>query len=270
MWHRGRYSLIEFRNVNKNYSQKDHALHQVSFSIDAGEFVFLIGESGAGKSTVIKLLTCQERPTSGEVFMDDYDIGRMSQKWVPFLRRKIGLIFQDFRLIETKTAYENVAFAMEILGAPRKVIQRQVPIALSLVGLKNKANDYPAEMSGGEAQRVGIARAMVNNPRLILADEPTGNLDKANSESIMALLDEINRAGTTVIACTHDVSVVERMNKRIIELQQGRVVRDQLPEPQACTYGEPCYPSTPGEQEERRRFRKQVEREGIRRITYGQ
>lgn len=222
--------MIEFIDVNKNYPNGVHALHDVNFYIDGGEFVFLIGESGAGKSTVIKLLTCEERPTRGTVAMDNFDISRMKRSLVPFLRRKIGLIFQDFRLIDSKTVFENVAFAMEIVGAPESVIERRVPMVLTVVGLKDKADFYPKQLSGGEAQRVGIARAMVNNPRLILADEPTGNLDRGNSETIMALLDEINRAGTTVIACTHDLHAVKRMNKRVIELKGGRVVRDTPPQ----------------------------------------
>lgn len=221
--------MIEFIDVIKNYPNGVHALHDVNFYIDGGEFVFLIGESGAGKSTVIKLLTCEERPSKGTVAMDNFDISRMKRSLVPFLRRKIGLIFQDFRLIESKTVFENVAFAMEIVGAPESVIERRVPMVLTVVGLKDKADFYPYQLSGGEAQRVGIARAMVNNPRLILADEPTGNLDQGNSETIMALLDEINRAGTTVIACTHDLHAVKRMNKRVIELKNGRVISDTPP-----------------------------------------
>lgn len=233
--------MIEFRNVGKDYNRQIHALHHINFSIDAGEFVFLIGESGAGKSTVIKLLTCEESPTYGTVVLDNFDISRMKRKLTPFLRRKIGMIFQDFRLIESKTVYENVAFAMEIVGAPQHLIERRVPIVLSLVGLRGKSEDYPQELSGGEAQRVGIARAMVNNPRLILADEPTGNLDQANGEAIMALLDEINRAGTTVIACTHDVAMVERMNKRVIELKEGRIIRDELPVSDHAFDGSACF-----------------------------
>lgn len=221
--------MIELIDVSKLYDQKTHALHHVSFKIDAGEFVFLIGESGAGKSTMIKLLTREERPTSGTVILDNFDVSRMKKKFVPFLRRKIGLVFQDFRLIESKTVFENVAFAMEIVGAPKDLIERRVPIVLSVVGLRHKEDNYPNELSGGEAQRVAIARAMVNNPRLILADEPTGNLDRQNSEAIMALLDDINKAGTTVVACTHDLEMVERMNKRVIELHRGRVIRDDQP-----------------------------------------
>lgn len=222
--------MIELIDVSKSYDKDTHALHNVSFNIEAGEFIFLIGESGAGKSTMIKLLTREERPTYGTVILDNFDVSRMKKKFVPFLRRKIGLVFQDFRLIESKTVFENVAFAMEIVGAPQDLIVRRVPIVLSVVGLRHKAASYPNELSGGEAQRVAIARAMVNNPRLILADEPTGNLDWKNSEAIMALLDDINKAGTTVIACTHDIELVNRMNKRVIELKDGRVIRDDPPQ----------------------------------------
>lgn len=245
--------MIEFVNVSKDYSSHVHALHHVNFLIEAGDFVFLIGESGAGKSTVIKLLTCEEYPTEGSVILDQYEISTMKKKLVPYLRRKIGLIFQDFRLIESKTVFENVAFAMEIVGAPRKLIERRVPIVLSLVGLRGKAEAYPQELSGGEAQRVGIARAMVNNPRLILADEPTGNLDQANGEAIMALLDEINRAGTTVIACTHDMETVQRMNKRVLELSEGRLVRDSKPE--ARTESDPsCFVTPDFDRKQLRQF----------------
>lgn len=223
--------MIEFIDVSKFYPNKVHALNKVNFRIDAGEFVFLIGESGAGKSTTIKLLTCEERPSRGTVVLDNFDVSRMKRKYVPFLRRKIGLIFQDFRLIESKTVFENVAFAMEIVGASQDLITRRVPIVLSVVGLREKADAYPNQLSGGEAQRVGVARAMVNNPRLILADEPTGNLDRKNGEAIMALLADINAAGTTVIACTHDLEVVRKMNKRVIELKEGRVIRDEYLQP---------------------------------------
>lgn len=219
--------MIEFRHVSKIYKKRIPALDDVSFRIEAGEFVFLVGESGAGKSTLIKLLTCEERPSRGRVILDNFNVSRMRRQLVPFLRRRFGMIFQDFRLIESKTVAENVAFAMQIVGAPKEVIQRRVPMVLSVVGLKDRMDAYPSELSGGEAQRVGIARAMINNPRLILADEPTGNLDPANSEAIMALLEEINRVGTTVIACTHDVALVDKMKKRVIELRNGRVVRDE-------------------------------------------
>lgn len=226
--------LIEFRNVIKDYNRQTHALHNVSFCVEPGEFVFLIGESGAGKSTVMKLLTCEERPTSGSIILDNFEISTMPQKLVPMLRRKVGMIFQDFRLIESKTVYENVAFAMEIVGAPKDKIELRVPMAIQLVGLGDKADAHPKELSGGEAQRVGIARAMVNHPRLILADEPTGNLDDENSEAIMALLDEINHSGTTIITSTHNMRAVEAMNKRVLQLHQGRIVRDSYPIRQAA------------------------------------
>lgn len=219
--------MIEFQNISKVYGNEVKALEDVNLQIEDGEFVFIIGESGAGKSTLIKLLSCEERPTSGRVLVDDYEIGRLQRRLVPLVRRKIGMVFQDFRLIATKTVYENVAFAMEIVGARKKNIKQRVMMVLSVVGLRHKSDCYPDELSGGEAQRVGLARAMVNNPRLILADEPTGNLDPANSEAVMALLEEINRAGTTVIICTHDMVMVEQMSKRVVELSQGHVVSDQ-------------------------------------------
>ena len=203
------------------------ALKDVSFTIGDGEFVFVIGRSGAGKSTLVKLLTCEERPSAGRVLIDRFDIARIKRGLVPYLRRNIGMVFQDFRLIYTKTVFENVAFAMEIIGASRSTINRRVPIVLSIVGLRDKAAARPGELSGGEQQRVAIARAMVNNPMLILADEPTGNLDPANSENLMALLEEINRTGTTVVICTHDHDLVDRMKKRVIEIDGGCLVRDE-------------------------------------------
>lgn len=218
--------MIEFRGVSKKYFTGTHALKDVSFKIMNGEFVFVIGKSGAGKSTLIKLLTCEEKPSEGSVLIDDFDISRIRRSLVPYLRRNIGMVFQDFRLIETKTVFENVAFAMEIIGASRRSIRRRVPIVLSIVGLRDKASARPGELSGGEQQRVAIARAMVNNPMLILADEPTGNLDPANSESIMALLEEISRSGTTIIVCTHDRDLVDRMKKRVVEIEDGFLVRD--------------------------------------------
>ena len=219
--------MIEFSQVGMKYPNGTHALNNVNFTINDGEFVFVIGRSGAGKSTLIKLLTCEERPTSGQVKINDYDISTIKPRLVPYLRRNIGMVFQDFRLIQTKTAYENVAFAMEIIGAAPKLIRRRVPIVLSIVGLRDKAKVYPGELSGGEQQRVAIARAMVNNPMIILADEPTGNLDPSNSEALMALLADINRAGTTVIICTHDWDLVNRMQRRVIEINDGLLVRDE-------------------------------------------
>ncbi len=219
--------MIEFRNVTKTYPNGAHALKHINFKIKNGEFVFCIGESGAGKSTLIKLLTCEERPNEGTVILGNYEVNRLQKRLIPNLRRKIGMIFQDFRLIETKTVFENVAFALEIVGASPITIKRRVNMVLSVVGLKEKANSYPSELSGGEAQRVGVARAMINNPKLIVADEPTGNLDPSNGESILALLEEINLAGTTVICCTHDVGLVNMMKKRVLQLDHGELIRDE-------------------------------------------
>ncbi len=219
--------MIEFSNVSMSYSsQAPLALSDVSFRIEDGEFVFIIGHSGSGKSTTIKLLSCEEEVNSGAIMVDGINISTMKRNLVPYLRRNIGMVFQDFRLIPSKTVRENIAFAMEILGESPRKIRRQVSMVLSTVGLRARENAMPHELSGGEQQRVGIARAMVNNPNIILADEPTGNLDPANSESIMALLDEINRNGTTVIVCTHDRDMVNRMQKRVIEISQGHLIRD--------------------------------------------
>lgn len=220
-------AFIDFRDVSKVYSTGTKALSHVSFSVDEGEFVFFIGESGAGKSTIFKLLTCEERPSSGEVMLDNFDVGQIKNRHIPFLRRKIGMVFQEFRLIDTLTVGENVAFAMEIIGEPKKKIRQRVPLVLAVVGLRHKINDFPSELSGGEQQRVCIARALVNRPHLIIADEPTGDLDPANGESIMALLDRINRNnGTTIITCSHDSRLINKMNKRVIEVHNGVLVRD--------------------------------------------
>ena len=218
--------MIEFSQVSMVYQTGIQALKNVSFKIVDGEFVFVIGRSGAGKSTLIKLLTCEERPSSGHVLIDKYDISTIRSRLIPYLRRNVGMVFQDFRLIETKSVYENVAFAMEIVGASPRAIRRRVPIVLSIVGLRDKANARPGELAGGEQQRVAIARAMVNNPMIILADEPTGNLDPTNSEAVMAILEDINRSGTTVIICTHDWDLVNRMKRRVIEIDDGLLVRD--------------------------------------------
>ncbi|NLA71160.1 MAG: cell division ATP-binding protein FtsE [Clostridiaceae bacterium] len=222
-------ALIEFQNVSKIYPTGTKALCNVSFSIEEGEFVFFIGESGAGKSTIFKLLTCEERPNGGRVMLDNFDVSTLEEKQIPFLRRKVGMIFQDFRLIDTMTVGENVAMAMEIIGEPPKKIRQRVPIVLSVVGLRHKVKDYPLELSGGERQRVCIARALVNRPHLIIADEPTGDLDPVNGEAIMALLDRINRNnGTTVITCSHDRGLVDRMQRRIIEVCDGALIRDDV------------------------------------------
>ncbi len=221
-------NIIELIDVVKVYKNGVSALDSVSFTVRPGEFVFVVGESGAGKSTLIKLLTREEKANSGQVLLNGYNLADLSQRLVPFLRRKIGMIFQDFRLIEGKTVYENVAFAMEIIGASHAEIKRHVPLALTQVGLRHKSEMYPNELSGGEAQRLGIARAIVNNPTLILADEPTGNLDPVNGEAIMALLECINQEGTTVIACTHDKELVDRMGKRVLEFFNGKLIRDEV------------------------------------------
>ena len=224
--------MIDFINVEKTYKSGVDALRGVSFTIEDGEFVFIIGKSGSGKSTLLKCITCEEKPTSGKVTIDNFDISHMSRALIPVLRRKIGMIYQDFRLIESKTVAENVAFAGEIIGVPKKSLDNTVMFCLSLVGLREKANAYPQELSGGEQQRVAIARALVNNPSLIVADEPTGNLDPETSEAIMAMLLDINRNGTsgnktTVIICTHDKTMVDRMKKRVIEIENGLIARDE-------------------------------------------
>ncbi|MBR4404653.1 MAG: cell division ATP-binding protein FtsE [Clostridiales bacterium] len=220
--------MIDFINVEKTYASGVEALRGINLTIEDGEFVFVIGKSGSGKSTLLKCITCEERPTSGKVTIDNFDISHMSRALVPHLRRKIGMIYQDFRLIETKTVAENVAFAGEIIGVPKQSLNNTVQICLSVVGLKEKADCYPQELSGGEQQRVAIARAMVNNPSLIVADEPTGNLDPETSEAIMAMLLEINRNGnTTVIICTHDSTMVDRMKQRVIEIEDGLITRDE-------------------------------------------
>ena len=224
--------MIDFINVEKTYKTGVDALRGVSFTIEDGEFVFIIGKSGSGKSTLLKCITCEEKPTSGKVTIDNFDISHMPRALIPVLRRKIGMIYQDFRLIESKTVAENVAFAGEIIGVPKKSLDNTVMFCLSLVGLREKANSYPQELSGGEQQRVAIARALVNNPSLIVADEPTGNLDPETSEAIMAMLLDINRNGTsgnktTVIICTHDQTMVDRLKKRVIEIEGGLIVRDE-------------------------------------------
>ena len=256
--------MIEFRDVSMTYASGVEALKDVSFLVDPGEFLFVIGRSGSGKSTLVKLLTCEERPRRGAVLIDGYDIARIERRYVPYLRRNIGMVFQDFRLIPTKTVYENVAFAMEIVGATRRLIRRRVPIVLSTVGLKDKMHMRPAELSGGEQQRVAIARAMVNNPMLILADEPTGNLDPGNSESIMALLDSIHQRGTTVIVCTHDSSVVDKMRRRVIELDDGRVVRDDRRSGYGVAAAPEEAPAVPAEVPEEPPFEEMAEEAGRR------
>jgi cell division transport system ATP-binding protein len=219
--------MIRLDNVTKAYKGSTVALRDVSVDIQKGEFVFLVGPSGSGKSTFVRLITKEEEPDEGQIWVAGKDIANLTQWKVPYLRRNIGCVFQDFRLLPTKTVHENVAFALEVIGRPRHVIRSQVPQILDLVGLGKKTGNLPHELSGGEQQRVAIARAFVNRPLILLADEPTGNLDPSTSAGIMRLLDRINRTGTTVIMATHDQSIVDSMRRRVIELDRGSVIRDQ-------------------------------------------
>jgi cell division transport system ATP-binding protein len=219
--------MIRLENVTKTYKTGTHALQGASADIQKGEFVFLVGPSGSGKSTFIRLLNKEETPDQGRIFVAGKDIGELSGWKVPYLRRNIGCIFQDFKLLNKKTVYENVAFALEVIGRPKHVVKKQVPAILELVGLGGKVESFPSELSGGEQQRVSIARAFVNRPLILLADEPTGNLDPATSVGIMRLLDRINRTGTTVVMATHDRGIVDTMRRRVIELDKGHIVRDQ-------------------------------------------
>ena len=220
--------MIEFTNVTKSYSVGTQALRGVSMQIEDGEFVFLVGPSGSGKSTIIKLITGELKPTSGMVHVNGYSLERIRKREVPYLRRTVGVVFQDFRLIESKTVYENVAFAMRVIGASEQEIRERVPYVLELVGLETKSRRHPNELSGGEQQRLAIARALVNNPSTIIADEPTGNLDPARSLEIMSLLQEINNLGTTILVVTHEKDLVERFGKRVIVLNEGLVVSDGM------------------------------------------
>ena len=218
--------MIEFRNVSKLYGTGTEAVHDATFSIDKGEFAFLVGSSGSGKSTLIKLILKEEEVSDGNIIINGKDITFLKPRRVPYLRRSMGVVFQDFRLLPDKTVYENVAFAMYIVKATPKHIRRQVPMVLSLVGLSNKAKMYPNELSGGEQQRVALARALVNNPSMIIADEPTGNLDEETAWDIMNLLNEINARGTTVVMATHAKDIVDKMKKRVIEISNGVIIRD--------------------------------------------
>lgn len=220
--------MILFDNVSKVYpNQTRPALDQVSLEIEKGEFVFLVGPSGSGKSTFLRLVLREERPTTGQVWVAGKDLGRLSNWKIPAMRRQIGTVFQDFRLLPNKTVAENVAFALEVIGKPSSQIKKVVPEVLEVVGLEGKEGRRPDELSGGEQQRVAIARAFVNRPMLLIADEPTGNLDPGTSIGIMKLLDRINRLGTTVVMSTHDASIVDQMRRRVIELEGGHLVRDQ-------------------------------------------
>lgn len=218
--------MIEFKNVTKVYTTGTEAVHDATFSIDKGEFAFLVGSSGSGKSTLIKLILKEEEANSGNIIINGKDITYLKPKRVPYLRRSMGVVFQDFRLLPDKTVYENVAFAMYIVKSTPKHIRRRVPDVLAQVGLTEKAKMYPNELSGGEQQRVALARALVNNPSMIIADEPTGNLDPDTAWDIMNLLNDINMRGTTVVIATHAKDIVDRMKKRVIEISDGNIIRD--------------------------------------------
>lgn len=219
--------MIKTEHVTKTYKSSVVALDGVSVEMGKGEFVFLVGPSGSGKSTFIKLLLKEEEPSKGSIYVAGKNIGNLPSWRVPYLRRNIGTVFQDFKLLADRNVYENVAFALEVIGKGRHIIRKRVPEILNLVGLGDKLNNYPDELSGGEQQRVSIARAFVNRPLILLADEPTGNLDPSTSVDIMKLLDRINRTGTTVVMATHDNAIVDAMRRRVVELDGGRVVRDQ-------------------------------------------
>lgn len=219
--------MIRLENVTKSYSTEVTALRDVSFEIAKGEFVFLVGPSGSGKSTLLRLMNRQEVPEKGAVWVAGKNINDLPESKVPYLRRSMGNIFQDYKLLLNKTVFENVAFALEVIGRPRHVIRQQVPAVLELVGLADKGDRFPHQLSGGEQQRVSIARAFVNRPLILLADEPTGNLDPGTGEGIMRLLDRINSTGTTVVMATHDTRVVNMMRRRVVQLDRGVIVRDQ-------------------------------------------
>ena len=218
--------MIEFRNVQKKYDTGVEAVKNANFIIDKGEFCFLVGASGSGKSTLIKLILKEEEPTSGHIIINGKDTTFLKQSRIPYLRRSMGVVFQDFRLLPDKTVYDNVAYAMYIVRATPRHIRRQVPMVLSLVGLSGKAKMYPNELSGGEQQRVALARALVNNPSMLIADEPTGNLDPETAWDIMNLLNDINLRGTTVVVATHAKDIVDQMRKRVIEINKGTIIRD--------------------------------------------
>ena len=218
--------MIEFRNVTKTYDTGTKAVKNANFLIEKGEFCFLVGTSGSGKSTLIKLILKEEEPTTGNIIINGKDTTFLKPNRVPYLRRSMGVVFQDFRLLPDKTVYDNVAYAMYIVRATPKHIRRQVPMVLSLVGLSHKAKVYPNELSGGEQQRVALARALVNNPSMLIADEPTGNLDPETAWDIMTLLNDINARGTTVVVATHAKDIVDRMKKRVIQIEEGNIIRD--------------------------------------------
>ncbi len=218
--------MITYENVTKRYAMGVEAVHDVSLQIEKGEFAFIVGPSGCGKSTLMKLLLKEIEPTSGRIYINGKDITNLPKKKIPYLRRSMGIVFQDFRLLQDKTVYENVAYAMRVIEANPKTIKKQVPNALSLVGLLHKAKMYPDELSGGEQQRVAVARALVNNPMMLIADEPTGNLDPDTAWEIMSLLNDINRRGTTVVVATHAKEIVDKMQKRVISIERGVIHSD--------------------------------------------
>jgi len=219
--------MIRLIDIEKEYDNGTKALKGVSLRIDDGEFVFLVGPSGSGKSTIIKLITAEIAPSDGRLMVNGYNLNNIRPGQVPYMRRTLGVIFQDFRLIEKKTVWENLAFAMRAIGASNREIRRRIPYVLELVGLEKKADNYPAELSGGEQQRVAIARALVNNPSMIIADEPTGNLDPQRSLEIMMLLERINELGTTVLVVTHERGLVNRFAKRVVAIESGRIISDE-------------------------------------------
>ncbi|MCI7260712.1 MAG: cell division ATP-binding protein FtsE [Selenomonas sp.] len=220
--------MIHMCNICKTYDTGAVALDNVNIDIAKGEFVFIVGASGAGKSTFIKMLFREELPTSGKLLVNGHDVINMDRKEVPYLRRGLGVIFQDYRLLPDKTVFENVAFAMQVIEAPRRIMQRSVNAVLDVVGLRDKYRSFPSQLSGGEQQRVAIARAIVNDPAIVIADEPTGNLDPETSWEIMDIFQRINKAGTTIVMATHDRNIVDAMKKRVIAIEDGRIVRDQL------------------------------------------
>ncbi len=220
--------MINFDNVSKQYKNSNTpALNEINLKIEQGEFVFLVGQSGSGKSSLLRLLLKEEKPSSGTVTVDGINVAKLPNRKVPAFRRTMGIVFQDFRLLPGKTVFDNVAFGMEVIGKSKKEIQQRIPAILDLVGLDEKAHRLPSELSGGEQQRVALARAFVNKPKLLLADEPTGNLDPSTSVGIMKLLDRINRTGTTIVMATHDVAIVDQMRKRIVQMENGNIIRDQ-------------------------------------------
>ena len=219
--------MIQMREVSKTYDTGVVALDHVNVDIKKGEFVFVVGPSGAGKSTFIKMLFREELPTKGKLLVNGHDVVEMERSEVPYLRRELGVIFQDYRLLPDKTVFENVAFAMQVIEAPRRTMQRSVNSVLDVVGLRDKYRSFPSQLSGGEQQRVAIARAIVNNPSIVIADEPTGNLDPETSWDIMDIFKRINKAGTTIVMATHDRNIVDTMKKRVIAIEDGRIVRDQ-------------------------------------------